>query len=107
MIFQHELTPHSEVGAFKFGVFVAETATAYMPGAALYGDVALTFLSFGAACAASGLRTGLGDMNNNYCESTSASWCDKINVSCVFMFFTWLLLVPSAVLNTSNRNGPW
>jgi len=95
------------IGAFRMGNLVGGSAQTFMPTVAFSGDAALSFLAFGAACAASGLRTGLGDMSTNYCDMVGSEWCSKIVASTVFMFFTWLALVPSAVLNTSNAAGPW
>lgn len=92
------------IGVLKPGGFTPYSFISYV---AFYGDAILSFLIFGAACASAGLRTGFDDMNANYCATVGSVWCSKIVAAVVFSFITWMCLVPSAALNTSNLSGPW
>ncbi|ACO66653.1 predicted protein [Micromonas commoda] len=78
-----------------------------VPQIALAGDASLATLTFSAACAVAGLRTGLDDLAAGYCGRVGKGWCDRMGAAAAFGFLSSLATFPSAALNTANKCGPW
>ena len=78
-----------------------------VPLIALVGDASLATLTFSAACAVAGLRTGLDDLAAGYCGRVGKGWCDRMGAAAAFGFLSFAATVPSAALNTANECGPW
>lgn len=78
-----------------------------VPLIALVGDASLATLTFSAACAVAGLRTGLDDLAAGYCGRVGKGWCDRMGAAASFGFLSCAATVPSAALNTANECGPW
>ena len=78
-----------------------------VPLIALVGDASLATLTFSAACAVAGLRTGLDDLAAGYCGRVGKGWCDRRGAAAAFGFLSFAATVPSAALNTANECGPW
>ena len=77
-----------------------------VPLIALVGDASLATLTFSAACAVAGLRTGLDDLAAGYCGRVGKGWCDRMGAAAAFGFLSFAATVPSAALNTANECGP-
>ena len=78
-----------------------------VPLIALVGDASLATLTFSAACAVAGLRTGLDDLAAGYCGRVGKGWCDRMGAAAAFGFLSFAATLPSAALNTANECGPW
>jgi len=78
-----------------------------VPQIAFAGDASLATLTFSAACAVAGLRTGLDDLAAGYCGRVGKGWCDRMGAAAAFGFLSSFATIPSAALNTANKCGPW